>query len=255
MPNACVRGAYLAGQLSVKPTQTMPYWVSRQQVTIGRMFISFLVASLLAMSSVAPCWSPTPTPCSYSSLPPAKRQLFQRIDQTLPRVVRRMRQANPTQRIPYVELDSCFHAVVLERLFTKAAEMPMRHDLRQLYYKEMGIANPQDPQAANLLVLEYTSVNAAARAEHLQDSLFQDLQRSCQGWIMKLEPCVELDSHRFTRIGSHLLHYNLYSQDPNWESSLWQLASTLTSHSLNAAASPGHVPAATPRRTTPKNRP
>jgi hypothetical protein len=220
------------------------------------MFVSFLVAALLAMPSVVPSCSPTPVPCSYVFLPPATRQLLQRIDQTLPRVVRRMRQANPTQRIPYVELDSCFHAVVLERLYTIREEPRMRHGLRQLYYKEMGINYPQDPQAASLLVLEYTSVATATRAEHLQDSLFQGLLQRCHGQLMELEPCVELDRHRFTRIGSHLLYYNLYSQDPNWESSLWQLASALTSQLRDAAATPpGHVPPATSRQITPRNRP
>lgn len=221
------------------------------------MVVSFLVTALLALRSVVIAVAPTPAPCSYTPLPPATRQLLQRIDQTLPRVVTRMQQADHDNRMPYVELDSCFRAVMLEHLYTEAAETRMRYDLRQIYYKQLGDPSFQHRHVASLLVLAYASVEAATHAQYLQDSLHQDLQQRCQGRIMELEPCVGLDSHRFTRIGSHLLHYTLYSQDPYWRRSLRELASTLTNRLRDAAAvsASEHVPPATRRRTTPLNRP
>lgn len=185
---------------------------------------------------------PKPVACSYTHLSPDTRQLLQRIDQTLPPLVTRMQQADHDNRMPYVEVDSCFRAVVLDQLFIEAAEARMRYDLRQLYYKEMGAPSPQQPQAASLLVLEYASTEAAIAAQHLQDSLRQDLQQRCRGQIMQLEPCVGLDSHRSTRLGSHLLHYTLYSQDPYHRASLRKLAGTLTSQLQETVPSPASSP-------------
>lgn len=219
------------------------------------MFVSFLVAAFFALCSVSTCLAPTPTSCSYGALPPATRQLLQRIDRALPQVVTQLRQTNPRENVPYVEVDSCFRVVVLPQLFTEAAEAPMRHSLRQVYYKELGDPSLQHQHTASLLVLAYTSVAAATHAQHLQDSLYQDLQQRCQGRIRELEPCVEIPSHRFTRLGSHLLHYTLYSQDPLWRSSLRQLAVALTGRMQAAASSPGRAQPATRRQTTLINKP
>ncbi|RZK30684.1 MAG: hypothetical protein EOO63_06095 [Hymenobacter sp.] len=197
------------------------------------MVTSFFVPALLAGLVLAS--GPPPPRCTYAQVPPTTRQLLQRIDHALPPLVTRLRLQDPDDRMPYVEVDSCFHLVVLDRLFSRAAEAGMRQGLRQLFYKEMGEHLPQEPQAASLLVLAYTSVAAATAAEHLQDSLRLDLQHRCKGRIQELEPCVELDSHRFTRLGSHLLHYTLYSQDPNRRASLRSLAAALTGELLPPA--------------------
>jgi hypothetical protein len=204
------------------------------------MVIFFLSASLLAGLLVG--GSPPPAPCAYGHLPLTTRQLLQRIDWTLPQVVTQLRQTNPRDNVPYVEVDSCFRVVVLPQRFTSTVEAPMRHDLRQFYYKQLSDPSYQHQHIASLLVLAYASVKAATRAQHLQDSLYQDLQQRCQGQNRKLEPCVELASHRFTLVGSHLLHYTLYSQDPLWRSSLRQLAVALTGRLREAVASPKHRP-------------
>jgi hypothetical protein len=81
-------------------------------------------------------------------------------------------------------------------------------------------------------VLDYGSSNAATAAKHLQDSLRQDLEQRCPGSLLELEPCGELASYRFTRVGAHLLHYTLYSQDPNWRTNLHVLAAALTGRLL-----------------------
>jgi hypothetical protein len=192
------------------------------------VLISFFSAPLLALLWCAGS-PPPPARCSYAHLPAASAQLLQRIDRTLPPLVRSLQRQDQDHRLPYVEVDSCFHAVILPQLFGQAADARMRQGLGQLYYKEMGEHFPQMPQAASLLVLAYASEEAATLAEHVQDSLLLTLQHRCRGRIKELEPCVSLDRHRFTRLGSHLLHYNLYAQDPIQRANLQGLAAALTS--------------------------
>jgi hypothetical protein len=226
---------------------------SRQLVPVLRMFVSFLAATFCALRAVSTCPAPTLASCSYGALPPTTRQLLQRVDQALPQVVAQLRHTNPRESVPYVEIDSCFRVIVLPQLFTGAAEAPMRHNLRQFYYKQLADPSLQHQHTASLLVLAYSSVEAATHAQHLQDSLYQALQQRCQGQIRELEPCVELASHRFTRMGAHLLHYTLYSQDPLWRSSLRQLAVALTGRlrDTTAASASGRAHPAVRRQTTP----
>lgn len=211
------------------------------------MLFSFLSVPLLAMLLTGgPAPKPTPARCSYPNLPPATRQFLRRIDQTLPPLVAQLRQSDPKYPTPYIEFDSCFHAVVLPRLFAPGVAGRMHRGLHQMYYKEMGEHAPIDPQAASLLVLAYDSEAAATAAEQLQDSLRLDLQRRCRGRIRELEPCSGLARYDFTRAGSHLLHYSLYSQDPMQQAWLRSLASALTSELLVAPTPP--PPRARPRR-------
>lgn len=212
------------------------------------MFCSFLSAPLLAMllTGGGPAPRPAPARCSYANLPPATRQFLRRIDQTLPPLVAQLRRADPEYPVPYIEVDSCFHAVVLPQLFAPGVAGRMHYGLHQIYYKEMGEHAPLDPKATSLLVLAYDSEAAATAAEHLQDSLRQALRERCRGRIRELEPCSGLARYDFTRVGAHLLHYSLYSQDPMQQAWLRSLASALTGQLLVTTAPP--PPRARPRR-------
>jgi hypothetical protein len=203
-------------------------------------------ALLLVGASTSP---PIPAACSYAHFPPATRYLLHRIDQTLPHMVRRRRQADPDGRMPYVEVDSCFRPVLLSHLFPQAAEARLRQHLRQVYYKQLADPSLQHQHVASLLVLEYASSTAATAAKHSQDSLRQDLEQRCPGSLLELEPCGELASYRFTRVGAHLLHYTLYSQDPNWRTNLHALAAALTGRLLAPVRPTPRPRPATRRRT------
>jgi hypothetical protein len=129
----------------------------------------------------------------------------------------------------------------------------MHHGLHQMYYKEMGEHAPIDPKATSLLVLAYDSEAAAPAAQHLQDSLRQALRELCRGRIREREPCSGLARYDFTRVGSHLLHYSLYSQAPLQQAWLRSLSYALTGQLLVAATAHPAPPLARGRgsRATP----
>ena len=181
------------------------------------------VASPLAGVPPAKPLAPAAPRCTYSGVRADTRELLLHIDQELPRAVAatrlELRRRGEADYLRDVWLDSCFSQVPLQHAYYQDPFIDeqyldaLRHQLTHYYVKPLE-PRYDEPHAFNLQVLEYASDEAAATAQHLQDSTVTALLAQCRDRDHKLEPCLGIEYYRVSRHRNCLVRHSIYSPDP-----------------------------------------